>query len=353
MFYRVTLSTQRSTYANLLSNFEQLRIAEASQSSVLIVAEEAIPSYSPIRPRTMNNTMMAAAIGAMLAVGVAFLIEYLDDTIKTPDDIVNIASLSTLGAIGHIEGTIGKEKLVAFFAPRSPLSEAYRALRTNIQFAAVDNPLKSILVTSPGPGEGKSTTAANLGIVMAQAGLRVILIDADLRRPILHRFFELPNGQGLTTALLDLKTPATEHIQTTSIPGLRILTSGPMPPNPAELLGSKRQLELLGGLEAMSDVIILDSPPLLTVADALVIAPLVKGVLIVVEAGATRRGMLQKAVEALLHSGGRVIGTALNRMTRRRSGYYYYQYYQYYYSRYEKERPQRDEQRRLLPGLRK
>jgi non-specific protein-tyrosine kinase len=301
----------------------------------------------------MSNTMLAAAVGAALALGIVFLVEYLDDTVKTPDDVTAVVGLSTLSAIAQIAGKPGKEKLVTLLAPRSPVSEAYRALRTNIQYAAVDGPLKSLVVTSAGPGEGKSTTAANLAIVLAQAGREVILVDADLRRPVLHRIFELPNGQGLTTALLDLTVPVVDHVQVTGIPGLRVMTSSAIPPNPAELLGSQRQTDLLAELEKEADIVILDSPPVLTVTDALVLAPEVSGILLVVEAGATRKGVLQKGIDALTRTEGRVLGVVLNRLTPRRSGYYYYQYYHYYQSRYETEGARSSRQRGLLPGLRR
>ncbi len=349
----VARNVQREAYSNLVASYEELRIAEASEASNVVVVESAAPNFAPIRPRTMQNTMLAAAVGGMLALGVVFLVEYLDDTVKTPDDVTMVTNLSTLGAIGQIEGTYAKDKLVTLLAPRSPLAEGYRALRTNIQFASVDGPLRTVLVTSPGPGEGKSTTAANLAVVLAQAGRQVILVDADLRRPNLHRFFELPNGQGLTTALLDFQTPAIRHVQPTAMPGLRVLTSGPIPPNPAELLGSQRQAELLQSLQEEVDVVILDSPPVLTVTDALVLAQLVNGVLLVIDAGSTRREALLKARDALVHSEGRIFGVALNRLTPRRSGYYYYQYYQYYTSRYEKEDARPKPKRGLLSGLRR
>jgi non-specific protein-tyrosine kinase len=316
------------------------------------VAEEAIPVYSPIRPRTMANTLLAAVVGAMLAVGIILLVEYLDDTVKTPEDLASVTDLSTLGAIADIEGRTDRDRLVTLLTPRSAISEAYRMLRTNIQFAAVDGQVKSIMVTSSGSGEGKSTTAANLAIVMAQTGRRVILIDADLRRPIQHRLFELPNSKGLTMALLDLNAPPKEHLQVTPVPGLQVMTSGAIPPNPAELLGSQRQADLLADLEKEADLIILDSPPVLTVADALVLAPRVGGVLLVVEVGSTRRGAIQKAVDALLHADARLLGVALNRLTLRRSAYYYH-YYQQYYRQYEEGEKDSSRRRSFLPGFKR
>lgn len=348
----LTRSGQQAAYANLLSSYEEIRIAEASESSNIVVAEDAIPNYTPVRPRTRTNTLLAAGLGAMIAIGIGFLVEYLDDTVKSPEDVTSLVDMPTLGVISQIEGRRSRDRLVARSAPRSPISEAYRALRTNIQFAAVDGPLKSIVVTSAGPGEGKSTTAANLAVVLAQAGRKVVLVDADLRRPIQHRFFDLPNGRGLTTALLDVDAPVGEHIQDTAVPGLRVLTSSAIPPNPAELLGSQRYTELLEALESEADILVLDSPPVLTVTDALIMASRAGGVLLVVEAGATRRAGLQKAVDALLHAEGRILGIAMNRMTRRRSGYYYYQYYQYYYGRYQDEDGS-SRRRRLRPGSRR
>jgi non-specific protein-tyrosine kinase len=348
----LTLASQQAAYANLLSNYEGIRIAEASESSNVVVAEEAIPVYSPIRPRTMANTLLAAVVGAMLAVGIILLVEYLDDTVKTPEDLASVTDLSTLGAIADIEGRTDRDRLVTLLTPRSAISEAYRMLRTNIQFAAVDGQVKSIMVTSSGSGEGKSTTAANLAIVMAQTGRRVILIDADLRRPIQHRLFELPNSKGLTMALLDINAPPKEHLQVTPVPGLQVMTSGAIPPNPAELLGSQRQADLLADLEKEADLIILDSPPVLTVADALVLAPRVGGVLLVVEVGSTRRGAIQKAVDALLHADARLLGVALNRLTLRRSAYYYH-YYQQYYRQYEEGEKDSSRRRSFLPGFKR
>jgi non-specific protein-tyrosine kinase len=342
----LTLSTQRATYSNLLSNYEELRIAEASQASMLIVAEGAVPSYVPVRPRVLNNTVLAALVGAMLASAVVFVAEYLDDSVKTPNDIASLLGSATLGTIGQIGNGAGQKKLVALSEPRSPLSEAFRALRTNIHFAGVAESLSAILVTSSGPGEGKSTTSANLALVLAQAGKQVILVDADLRRPTLHRFFDLPNGQGLTTALLDLRSPIDAHLQETEVTGLKVMSSGPIPPNPAELLSSQRQSDLLQELQRQSDIVLIDSPPVLTVADALVLAPQTNGVLLVVEAGRTRKEVLKKAGEALERTDARLLGVVLNQMTARRSGYYY-QYYQHYYSEYEQDRPGRTKQRKL------
>ena len=226
-----TLLTQhQSNYAGLLSSYEEIRLAEVQSIDNIIVDEPAELPDKPIKPRKLQNTLLAAVVGCMLAVGVAFLIEYLDDTIKSSEDVGQALGISTLGVITRFQSTDGQDRLIAAAHPRSPISEAYRALRTNIQYSTVDNPLRTLLVTSTNPIEGKTTTVANLGTVMAQAGLSVIVVDSDLRRPALHQYFEASRNLGLTNALLD-KSPSTDgYLQTTEVENLRVLTSGPLPP---------------------------------------------------------------------------------------------------------------------------
>ena len=242
----------------------------------------------------------------------------------------------------EVEGE-GQYSLITRNKPRSPIAEAYRGLRTAILFANVDKPTRSILITSAGPGEGKSTTAANLGVVMAQAGHRVLLIDADLRRPRQHKIFDLAgNSFGLTNLLLRMLLEedgrsVTESaaelmegaIHETQQPGLYLLTSGPLPPNPAELVGSEKMSKLLETLESYFDMIIVDSPPCLAVTDAVVLSTRVDGVALVSNSGATRRKQLQEAVARLNDVNADILGVILNRLTAKTGGYYYY----YYYSR--------------------
>jgi polysaccharide biosynthesis transport protein len=284
---------------------------------------------APVRPRTLTNTLLAAMIGAMLAVGAAFLIEYLDDTVKTADDINRVTGLSTLGAIARLKEVGGSRQLIAWLKTKAPESEAYRTLRTNIQFSSVDKPVKTLLVTSSSPGEGKSTTAANLAVVLAQTGQHVIVVDTDLRRPVLHKVFDVPNNTGLTTALL-ANDPGKilTHLQDTEIDNLSVLTSGPIPPNPSELLGSHRMTALVQTLSELAEIVIFDSPPVLAVTDAAVLARQVDGVLLVADAGHTKEHALAAAVNELQKTGGNVLGVALNRLDARR-GYNYYYYYYY------------------------
>jgi non-specific protein-tyrosine kinase len=285
--------------------------------------------------------LLAAVVGAMLAVGVAFLVEYLDDTIKTPDDVSRVSGLSTLGAIARSrEAAEGPgRQLIARLHSKAPEAEAYRTLRTNIQFCSVDKPVRTLLVTSAMPTEGKSTTAANLAVVMAQTGQRVVLVDTDLRRPVMHKVFGVPNNTGLTTALLaGEKVSLDGQLQPTEVENLSLLTSGPIPPNPSELLGSQRMAHLVEQLSDEADLVIFDSPPVLAVTDAAVLGRQVDGVLLVVDAGETREPALAQATAELQKTGATVLGAALNKLDTRRGGYYYYYYYYYYYTDEEGQR---------------
>jgi non-specific protein-tyrosine kinase len=199
--------------------------------------------------------------------------------------------------------------LITLVDARSPQAEAYRSLRTNLEFSSLDHPLRTLLVTSPAPDEGKSTTLANLGIINAQAGKRVILLDGDLRRPRLHELFGLGNSTGVTTAILNPEAPL--PLQNTTVPNLRVMTSGPLPPNPADLLASARMKALLDHLVSEADLVLLDAPPVIVLTDAVVLATRVDGVLLVVSAGQTRREHAQQARDLLAKVNARLIGAVL------------------------------------------
>lgn len=320
-------------YTEAFNNLNELNVAQAKESSNLVPIESALAPHIPISPRVTTNTLLATVVGAMLAVGVIFLVEYMDDTVKTPDDVANETGLSVVGAIAKIEHDSDSlpERLITKNSPRDPISEAYRVLRTNIGFSSVDDTLNNMLVTSSAPSEGKSTTAANIAIVMAQTGKRVILVDADLRRPVQHKIFGVSNNRGLTTAILDIETGIEEHISDSEVSNLRIMTSGPIPPNPSELLNSQRMEQLLELLREISDFVIFDTSPVLTIADSTILAPKLGGVLLVVDTGNTRRSTLAQAYELLNKSNGHIYGVVLNRLQASRRGYYNY----YYYSKYQ------------------
>lgn len=216
-------------------------------------------------------------------------------------------------------------QLIAKINPNSPISEQYRTIRTNLQFASVDKELGSILVTSAAPSEGKSLTVANLAVVYAQQGKKILLIDADLRKPTVHYTFRLDNLTGLSTVLVG-EEEFTEVIQDSDIENLSVLTSGPIPPNPSELLGSKRMEQFLEDASQFYDVIIIDSPPVLAVADAQILANVVDGSLLVVRSGQTEYEAAEKAKEALERTTSKLLGAVLNDREKKGSNSYYYYY---------------------------
>jgi succinoglycan biosynthesis transport protein ExoP len=313
------LASYQATYASLMQSVE-------GRTNYISVFEPAVTPTEPVSPRVIETLLMAAAIGLCLAVAGIFLIEFLDDSVKTPDDMEQITGLPTLGAIGHFEGEGPDDRLLAVEGSPSFILEAYRALRTNLQVSSIDEPLRTLVVTSPSAVEGKSTTAANLGAIMALSGKSVILVDADLRRSTLHKHFKLPNSEGLTNALMQDEPTADGWLQDTEIENLRLLASGPLPPNPPELLGSKKMHRLIEKLAEEADIIIFDTPPLLPVTDATVLAIEADGVILVSEANHTRRGQLRQAVENLRRTEASVLGTVLNNMSPRNGGSYYYNY---------------------------
>jgi capsular exopolysaccharide synthesis family protein len=288
------------------------------------IVESATSPDSPIKPNIPLNTLLAAAIGLLLAGGGAIVIEYLDDTVKSPEDL-EANGLASLGGVARFHRTKGlNETLIAGANSQHHFSEAYRVLRTNVQFSTIDKPGQTLLVTSANPSEGKSTTAANLALVMAQAGKKVVLIDSDLRRPSLHRFFGLSNQQGLTNLLLSQQPGVNGYAQHTGFENLTVVTSGPLPPNPSELLASRRLETLLDSLRTQADVVILDSPPTLPVADASILAAKVDGTMLVVDSNRTRPQALRRARDTLMMSKTNLLGAVLNKVKRRGGGNYYY-----------------------------
>ena len=218
--------------------------------------------------------------------------------------------------------------LITQAEPKSAASEAYRMLRTNIQFAGLDQPVRSIVFTSAAPGEGKTTSVANFGVVAAEGGSRVCLIDSDLRRPTLHRVFGVTNTRGLTTALLH-NLPLADVAQPTRTPSLSVVTSGPLPPNPSELVGSRRMRELIAASATDFDLVLCDSPPIISVTDGIALAAQCDGVVLVIRAGAIAHDAIRRATEQIEAVKSRVLGVLLNNVDLRRDGHYY-RYYRYY-----------------------
>lgn len=219
--------------------------------------------------------------------------------------------------------SITSRSLVAHKDPKSPIAEQYRTIRTNIQFSAVDKEFETLMVTSAGPGEGKSTTSANLAIVLAQQGKKVLLIDADLRKPTMQYTFHVENIVGLTNVLTH-QAELNDAIEETGIENLHILTSGPIPPNPAELLGSKAMQELITSVKADYDLILFDTPPVLAVTDAQILSNQCEGVILVVHSGKTEVDAITKAKELLTNAKAKILGVVLNQKSQKNSNYYYY-----------------------------
>lgn len=215
------------------------------------------------------------------------------------------------------------ERLVTFTSPRSPVAEAYRALRTSIQFSTIDKPIQTLLATSTGAEEGKSTTLANLAVAIAQTGASVLLVDCDLRRPNQHRIFGLRNTEGLTTLALS-ESRDMLPIQDTVVPNLRLLAAGPPPPNPSELLGSRRMSEIMTVLKSEADFVLFDTPPIIAVTDAAVLASKVDGVLMVIRAGKTKRDLAKRAKDLLGKVNANIVGVVLTDASLDSRAYHYY-----------------------------
>lgn len=328
--------TLRANYASLLASTSQ-----GAVNSLSVIEPATLPVY-PIGPEVLMTVITAAAIGLSLGVAAAYLMEYLDDTIKNPDDIRRISDLPTLSGISDTKevNSVG-HGLIAHTNPRSPIAEAYRSLRTAVLFSNVDQTARTIVVTSAGPQEGKSFTSANLAIVLAQSSHRVLLIDADLRRPTQHKLFDKQSAYGLTNLLLDMPpsfdssrlgdmySQLSRAVLATSVQGLFLMTTGELPPNPAELVGSTRMKTLLKALATRFDFVIIDTPPVLAVTDAVVLSTRADSVLLVAYSGFTRQSQFKHAVLQLQEVNANVSGVVLNRINKQ-SGEYYSYYKSYY-----------------------
>jgi succinoglycan biosynthesis transport protein ExoP len=307
------VEAQQEPYVTQLNQL-QLAVRLTQTGGAQVVSRAEVPE-SPARPVPLRNGAVAAVLGLVLGVGLAFLREYLDETITTKDDLQQAAGgRNVLGLIPAVPGwkNRAKPRLVSITDPGSPAAEAYRTLRTSVQFIGLERPVKLVQFTSPSSGEGKTTTLANLAVALAGAGQRVIVVCCDLRRPRLHEFFGLPNDAGFTSVLLG-QVPLASALQ--GVPGqprLALLASGPQPPNPSELLASPRAEELLGLLKSEADVVLIDSPPVLPVTDGLVLARMVDATILVATANLTTRKEVHRTVELLHQVDAPLVGAVLN-----------------------------------------
>ncbi|MGH2516151.1 MAG: polysaccharide biosynthesis tyrosine autokinase, partial [Ktedonobacterales bacterium] len=324
-----TALAQRNSLETVLS---QLSAQNLSTSNNIRVFQPASPPSAPDHPRPTLNAAIGGVLGLALAIGVVLLLEFLDDRIRTADDIEKISGLATLASVSS------RRKRDALLSARdsSRLAESFRILRTNLSFSSLDRPLRTLVVTSAVPGEGKSTVSVNLAISLAQSGKRVLLVDADLRRPAVHKRLGLQNASGLSLRLLgEMSNFGLEYPFATlpDIPNLFILTAGPKPPNPTELLGSERMHQFIQavlfkeGKRGIVDVVVIDTPPAVAFADASVLAGRADGTILVSNAETSREGQLLRARDALKRVNAHVLGVVLNRVTQKREDNYYYSYY--------------------------
>lgn len=309
-----------SNYNTLIS----MRDSSSDSANNLAIIESAQALESPIAPRTLLNMLVAAILGFAASIGLIFLLDFLDDSLGSAENVVRVLDAPYLGSIGKIKGRTVQERLLVNQDPYSDAAENYRLLRSKLQFLTKDGP-KTFLITSPLPTEGRSTTVANLGVVMAQAGLRTIIIDGDMRNPMQHEIFEITNDGGLGHLLRfsDLQ-PQAYLKRSNQVPNLRILNSGNLPPStqnvvsgglapsPSELLGSPRMVQLLSTLRTYAEVIIIDSPPAVTVADASVLANMADGVLLVLDAKRSKSETAKRAIFNLRQARANILGTLFN-----------------------------------------
>jgi len=340
------------TLAALISNWESdytqmlIYLENENRSNSLTIIESAQASSDPVRPRTDLNTALAGAVGFLLALGLVLFLGLRDDRLKSTDDISLLLGITALGAINNINGKHDQDKLLLAHDPASPVTEAYRIIRSNIEFQTADQLMKIIVVTSPGSNEGKSITVANLGIIMAQAGYRTIIVDADLRQPAQHRLFQIANSRGLTetlhspepdlVSLHNVLSPYVKLEETIGLPeldlsgqvidtkvrNLQVLTSGKVPLNPAELLGSQGMRKVLASLSRIADVVICDSPPVVGLTDANILANRADGVVLVIQAGQTHLAAARQAISNLQQANANLIGVIVNQ-GRLEDGKYY------------------------------
>lgn len=351
----------------LRQKYEENRIIEAGQIGLVRIVDPANPPEDPIKPNKKMNLLLGFMVGLGLGIGIVFVREYMDSSVRSIEDVeregfVALGSipLITPQRVGkHVKGINGnggikdiEARLVTHLAPKSPISEAYRSLRTNIMYSKTDNPIKTVVVTSSGPGEGKSTSTANLAITFAQMGAKTLLIDTDLRRPVQHGIFGVERNNGLTNVLVG-KSTFEEAVISTKIEGLDLLTSGTLPPNPSELLGSKKMESFIEEVSEIYDIVLFDTPPVIAVTDSAVLGSKVDGMVLVVKSNETNRDAMLRAKTLLENVHANIIGIMLNgvNVENMYGSYYYYYYYHYYADSKDGKNGKHKRPKRMKPNL--
>lgn len=325
----VSLQGQQSLFKQKL---DQLQVDAALKRGGARVVTPASTPTTPVEPTPMRTGAVALVVGLLFGVGLAFLFDYLDDSIKGKEDLEQaLHGVPILGLIPAVNAWKDRDeaRLISAIEPTSPTAEAYRSLRTSVQFLGLDHPIGAIVVTSAGAGEGKTTTLANLAVALSRAGKEVVVVCCDLRRPRLHEFFGVSNRVGYTSVLVG-EVPLSQALQPVrGVERLRVLASGPLPPNPSELLASERTVELVQALRRQADIVLFDAPPVLPVTDAAVLSKRVDATLLVVSANVTTRKQVHRAAELLGQVGAPLVGTVLNGLGAE-GGYGYGYGYGYY-----------------------
>ena len=326
---KLQLDLATKFYAMLAEKNQELKINERLQSNnINLVAAATIPS-APISPTPVRNGILALVIGLIFGCSLALFIEYIDNTVKSPDDVDKYFRLPLLGQIPvEIKSVDSSERrIVSHIYAKSNGAEAYRALRTNIQYLNYDQSTQCMIITSGSPEEGKTTVLSNLAATLAQAGKKVIVVCGDLRRPAVHKIFDISNTIGLSDILAGNAT-FEDALHDCEIENLRVLPSGSLPPNPSELLGSEQMKSVISRARAEADIVLIDTPPALAVTDCAVIAPYTDGIMLVASSGRTTREIAKQVKKRLQSINARMLGVVLNNVVPGKSYSYYYYYYQ-------------------------
>ena len=320
-------NTLADEFVGMVRELETPENGARPDARVVVEQKASVPS-KPVVPKPTRNIAIGLGLGVLLGIGLAFLRDKLDNTVKSQETVEQITAAGLVGSI-PLDKDRRKEPAITFENNNSPIAEAFRKLRTNLQFLAVDNPPRVIVVTSSVPNEGKSTTATNIALALAEAGNEVVLVDGDMRRPMLDKYLNLVGSVGLSTALIG-QASLTDVLQETAFPRLTVLTSGTVPPNPSELLGTMAAKKVLDELRSKFDYVIVDSSPLLAVTDAAILASNADGVIVITRFGFCKREQLAHAVGNLTDVGASVLGAALVMTPIRGNSPYNYGYYGYY-----------------------